>query len=230
MTALRQRMLEDLQIRHYSKTTIRLYLHAVSVFAQHFGIPPDQLDAGHIRLYQLFLVQEKKVSLSTFIHSAGKKSKPFCKRPAIFAIARCWPCSTALDSGSPKPPNSKSATSTPLVTSSGCASEKEARIGKPCCRRGFWNCSAATGAPSAPWNGCSPAPIPIDRFPPKPFTWPVGMRRKSPASPNPFIRTPFGTMPLPGLCRVLAPAPPFMGIERRRRGIVWRARLGTLRE
>ena len=60
-------MLEDLQIRHYSKTTIRLYLHAVSVFAQHFGKPPDQLDAAHIRQYQLFLVQEKKVSLSTFI-------------------------------------------------------------------------------------------------------------------------------------------------------------------
>ena len=67
MTALRQRMLEDLQIRHYSKTTIRLYLHAVSVFAQHFGIPPDQLDAEHIRRYQLFLVQDKQVSLSTFI-------------------------------------------------------------------------------------------------------------------------------------------------------------------
>jgi integrase/recombinase XerD len=67
MTALRQRMLEDLQIRHYSKTTIRLYLHAVSVFAEHFGKPPDQLDAEHIRRYQLFLIQEKKVSLSTFI-------------------------------------------------------------------------------------------------------------------------------------------------------------------
>ena len=60
-------MLEDLQIRHYSKTTIRLYLHAVSAFAQHFGKPPDQLGAEHIRLYQLFLAQEKQVSLSTFI-------------------------------------------------------------------------------------------------------------------------------------------------------------------
>jgi integrase/recombinase XerD len=60
-------MLEDLQIRHYSKTTIRLYLHAVSAFAQHFGKPPDQLRAEHIRLYQLFLAQEKQVSLSTFI-------------------------------------------------------------------------------------------------------------------------------------------------------------------
>ena len=67
MTTLRQRMLEDLQIRHYSKTTIRLYLHAVSVFAQHFGKPPDQLGAEHIRLYQLFLIRDKQVSLSTFI-------------------------------------------------------------------------------------------------------------------------------------------------------------------
>jgi len=67
MTTLRQRMLEDLQIRHYSKTTIRLYLHAVSAFALHFGKPPDQLGAEHIRLYQLFLAQEKQVSLSTFI-------------------------------------------------------------------------------------------------------------------------------------------------------------------
>ena len=69
MTALRQRMLEDLQIRHYSPTTIRLYLHAVSAFAQHFGQPPDQLGAEQIRSYQLFLMREKKVALPTFIQA-----------------------------------------------------------------------------------------------------------------------------------------------------------------
>ena len=67
MTSLRQRMLEDLQIRRYSPTTIRLYLRAVAEFAQHFGKPPDQLGAEHIRRFQLFLIKEKKVSLSSYI-------------------------------------------------------------------------------------------------------------------------------------------------------------------
>jgi integrase/recombinase XerD len=67
VTPLRQRMLEDLQIRHYSPTTIRLYLYAVREFAKYFGKPPDQLGAEHIRRYQLFLTKEKKVSTSTYV-------------------------------------------------------------------------------------------------------------------------------------------------------------------
>jgi integrase/recombinase XerD len=67
VTPLRQRMLEDLQIRRYSSTTIRIYLRCIAEFAQHFGKPPDRLGAEHIRQYQLFLVQEKKVSRPTFI-------------------------------------------------------------------------------------------------------------------------------------------------------------------
>jgi len=62
-------MLEDLQIRHYSPTTIRIYLHAIAEFAQHFGKPPDQLGAEHIRRYQLFLIREKKVSRPTCIQA-----------------------------------------------------------------------------------------------------------------------------------------------------------------
>ena len=61
MTTLRQRMLEDLQIRHYSPTTIRIYLHAIAEFARHFGKPPDQLGAEHIRRYQLFLIKGKRL-------------------------------------------------------------------------------------------------------------------------------------------------------------------------
>ncbi|HWY46065.1 MAG TPA: phage integrase N-terminal SAM-like domain-containing protein [Bryobacteraceae bacterium] len=45
-------MLEDLHIRHYSPTTIRTYLHGIAKFARHFGKPPDQLDAEHIRCFE----------------------------------------------------------------------------------------------------------------------------------------------------------------------------------
>ena len=69
MTLLRQRMLEDLQIRHYSPTTIRLYLHSVAEFARHFRKSPDQLGPEHIRQYQLFLTKEKQAGQSTCIQA-----------------------------------------------------------------------------------------------------------------------------------------------------------------
>jgi integrase/recombinase XerD len=67
VTTLRQRMLEDLQIRNYAPTTIAAYLRGVAGFAKHFGKPPDQLGPEHIRQYQLFLSQQKRASLSTYI-------------------------------------------------------------------------------------------------------------------------------------------------------------------
>ena len=60
-------MLEDLQIRQYSPTTIRLYLRSVAEFAKHFHTPPDQLGPEHVRQYQLFLIKEKQASLSTCV-------------------------------------------------------------------------------------------------------------------------------------------------------------------
>ncbi len=66
MKPLRQRMLEDLQIRRETPTTIRVYLRAVAEFAD-IGKSPDQLGGEHIRRFQLFLIKEKKVSLSSYI-------------------------------------------------------------------------------------------------------------------------------------------------------------------
>jgi len=61
-THLRQRMLEELQRRNYSAETIKLYLRHVAGFAQHFHRSPDQLGAEHIRQYQLFLIEQKKLA------------------------------------------------------------------------------------------------------------------------------------------------------------------------
>ena len=69
MTILRQRMLEDLRIRNYAPTTVRCYIRAVAEFAQHFNKPPDQLGPEEIRSWQLFLLNEKRVKLSTYIQA-----------------------------------------------------------------------------------------------------------------------------------------------------------------
>ena len=43
MTALRQRMHDDLHLRNYAPLTIDCYLRCVAHFAQYFRTPPDRL-------------------------------------------------------------------------------------------------------------------------------------------------------------------------------------------
>lgn len=69
MTALRQRMLEDLRIRNYAPTTVAAYIRSVADFAQHFHKPPDQLGPEEVRTWQLFLLHEKRVKLPTYIQA-----------------------------------------------------------------------------------------------------------------------------------------------------------------
>jgi integrase/recombinase XerD len=66
MTELRRRMLEELRLRNYSSHTERAYIRCLANFAKHFGTAPDRLGPEHIRDYQLFLVQQKKLSWSPF--------------------------------------------------------------------------------------------------------------------------------------------------------------------
>jgi hypothetical protein len=66
MTELRRRMLEELRLRNYSPNTIEVYLRCVANFAHHFRVFPDRLGPGHVREYQLFLVERKKVSWAVF--------------------------------------------------------------------------------------------------------------------------------------------------------------------
>jgi len=60
-------MLEELQRRNYSQSTIEAYLHGVADFARHFGKRPDLLNQEHIRQYQLYLANERKLAVNTII-------------------------------------------------------------------------------------------------------------------------------------------------------------------
>ena len=53
MTRLRKTMLEELQRRNYSQTTVKAYLHSIEAFAKHFHRSPDQLGPDEIRSYQV---------------------------------------------------------------------------------------------------------------------------------------------------------------------------------
>ena len=65
MTQLRKTMLEELQRRHYSDRTAKTYIRIVHDFAAYFHQPPDQLGPEHIRQYQAYLFQSKKLSPAT---------------------------------------------------------------------------------------------------------------------------------------------------------------------
>jgi len=65
VTHLRRMMLEELERRNYSPSTIRYYLRFVERFAQHFGKSPDKLGPEHLRRYQAYLLQERKLCPGT---------------------------------------------------------------------------------------------------------------------------------------------------------------------
>jgi integrase/recombinase XerD len=72
VTQLRKMMLEELQRRNYSQTTVQTYLKSVQTFAEHFHTPPDRLGLEHIRSYQAYLFQEKKLAATTVgLHTAA---------------------------------------------------------------------------------------------------------------------------------------------------------------
>ena len=59
MSPLRQRFIEDLQLRNRSPRTISCYVRHVSKFARHFGRSPEQLGPEQVRQYQMHLLQQK---------------------------------------------------------------------------------------------------------------------------------------------------------------------------
>lgn len=62
MTALRQRMIEDMRLRGFTAETQRTYLHYVSEFANYFHLSPEKLDLEAVRQHTLHLIEERRLS------------------------------------------------------------------------------------------------------------------------------------------------------------------------
>ena len=65
MTPLRQRMLDDMQVRNLASNTQTSYVQQVSAFAKFFHQSPEQLGPEHIRTYQVHLTTVKRMAPSS---------------------------------------------------------------------------------------------------------------------------------------------------------------------
>jgi integrase/recombinase XerD len=106
MSALRQKMIEDMQLRGFAERTQEAYLSAVRQLAKHYHKSPDQIDEEELRQYFLFLKNEKHAARNTctialcgikffFQHTLGREWKTFeflrpqkeKKLPVVLSIA-----------------------------------------------------------------------------------------------------------------------------------------------
>ena len=65
MSALRQKMIEDMQLHGLAVRTQEAYLSAVRQLAKHYRKSPDQIEEEELRQYFLFLKNEKHAARNT---------------------------------------------------------------------------------------------------------------------------------------------------------------------
>ena len=88
MTALRRRMLEDMQVRHLSAGTQQVYLQHIARFARYCGRSPAVLGPEEIRAYQLHLTNEKQLTPATLVHRGLGSARPFSGHAAQDVVDR----------------------------------------------------------------------------------------------------------------------------------------------
>ncbi len=96
MTQLRRQMLEELERRNDSTTTVRAYIRTVEDWARYFKRRTDRLGPQHIRQYQAHLFRNRKLAANTvaqrvaalrffYIQTLGQEwnldRAPYPKRP-----------------------------------------------------------------------------------------------------------------------------------------------------
>ena len=66
VSPLRQRMLDVLQMRGSSPSTVKTYIHAVEYLSRHYRRSPDQISPAEIQKWLLWMQRERNISPSTY--------------------------------------------------------------------------------------------------------------------------------------------------------------------
>lgn len=92
MSAIRQRMIEDMQLHGYAAKTQEAYVGAVRGLAKYYKRNPEDITQEEVRAYFLWLVKERGVARSTLtIHLSGIKflfEKTMKREWIIFNLVR----------------------------------------------------------------------------------------------------------------------------------------------
>jgi integrase/recombinase XerD len=113
VTALRQRMIEDLQLRGLSENTQMVYVRVVRQLAEHYGKSPDRISEEEVRQYFLYLKNDKQLAPNSlgvaragikflFVHTLGREWRTLdLVRPSREKKVACGAqrCRSAHDTG-----------------------------------------------------------------------------------------------------------------------------------
>jgi len=97
MTPLRQRMIEDMQLRNLSTGTQRAYLHYITGLARFYQTSPEHLSLEELREYQLYMINERQYSpesVNHFVLAAKFSTTSLWRRPGRKALSRDAACHT----------------------------------------------------------------------------------------------------------------------------------------
>ncbi|HEY1210110.1 MAG TPA: tyrosine-type recombinase/integrase [Terracidiphilus sp.] len=91
MTPLRQRMIDDMQLRNLAASTQRQYIAYVAGFAKYFGRSPAELDIEAVRQYQLYLLNERKLSPESVNQYISAVQFLYCSTLEMPWTSECFP-------------------------------------------------------------------------------------------------------------------------------------------
>ena len=91
MTPLRRRMIDDMQLRNLAASTQRQYIAYVAGFAKYFGKSPAELDIEAVRQYQLYLLNERKLSPESVNQYISAVQFLYCSTLEMPWTSECFP-------------------------------------------------------------------------------------------------------------------------------------------